>query len=109
MSPSTDIDSLLMNPKIIESQFMDALEYGRMVHAEMGALCDAARLGHAVRGGKLLAALALSERALGQWKLKPHEMDGRAAEIETGLLIDFTPAGGVNYSKGSWSPSNGRG
>jgi deoxycytidylate deaminase len=53
ISPSTNLDTLLKNPKIIESQFMDALEYGRMVHAEMGALCDAARLGHAVRGGTL--------------------------------------------------------
>jgi hypothetical protein len=38
------------------------------------------------------------ERALGQWKLKPHEVDGRTNEVETGLLIKFTPAGGVIYS-----------
>jgi hypothetical protein len=38
------------------------------------------------------------ERALGQWKLKPHEVDGRTKEVETGLLIKFTPAGGVIYS-----------
>jgi hypothetical protein len=49
------------------------------------------------------------ERALGQWKLKPHEADGRASEIETGLLVKFTPAGGVNYSTGSGSPPNVRG
>ena len=53
MSLSSDIDALIRNPKIVESQFMDALEYGRMVHAEMGALCDAARLGNPVRGGTL--------------------------------------------------------
>jgi hypothetical protein len=40
------------------------------------------------------------ERALGQWKLKAHEVDGRPTEIETGLLIKFTPSGGVNYSTG---------
>jgi hypothetical protein len=39
------------------------------------------------------------ERALGQWKFRPHEMDGRAAEIETGLLIEFT-SGGVTYLAG---------
>jgi hypothetical protein len=37
------------------------------------------------------------ERALGQWKLKPHEVDGHATEVETGLLINFSSAGGVQY------------
>jgi hypothetical protein len=37
------------------------------------------------------------ERALSQWKLKPHEADGRATEVETGLLINFSSAGGVQY------------
>ena len=36
--------------EIKESQFMDALEYGRIIHAEMSAICDAARLGVPVRG-----------------------------------------------------------
>jgi len=48
------------------------------------------------------------ERALGQWKLKPHEIDGRTNEIETGLLIRFTPTGGVSYSTGNGSLLNGR-
>jgi deoxycytidylate deaminase len=39
--------------KLAESQFMDALEYGRIVHAEMSALSDAARLGISVEGGTL--------------------------------------------------------
>ena len=38
------------------------------------------------------------ESALGQWKLKPHAIDGRATEIETGLLIEFRPGGVVAYS-----------
>jgi hypothetical protein len=38
------------------------------------------------------------ERALGQWKLKRHEVDGRADEIETGVLIEFEPSGTVRYS-----------
>lgn len=36
-----------------ESQFMDALEYGRIVHAEMSAITDAARLGINLKGAKL--------------------------------------------------------
>ena len=36
--------------KIKNSQLMDSLEYGRTVHAEMNAITDAARNGHAVRG-----------------------------------------------------------
>jgi hypothetical protein len=49
------------------------------------------------------------ERALAQWKLKPHEINGRTNEIETGLLIRFTPAGGVSYSTGNGGLPNGRG
>lgn len=38
------------NDKIIsDSQMMDSLEYGRSVHAEMNAITDAAREGHAIR------------------------------------------------------------
>ena len=44
------------------------------------------------------------ESALGQWKFKPREMGGNAIEIETGLLIEFTPAGGVKYSAGNRGP-----
>jgi deoxycytidylate deaminase len=36
-----------------ESQFMDALEYGRIIHAEMSAVCDAARQGRALLGTTL--------------------------------------------------------
>jgi hypothetical protein len=49
------------------------------------------------------------ERALALWKLKPHENDSRTDEIETGLFIKFTPAGGVNYSTGNGGLPNGRG
>lgn len=45
----SDVDS----SRLAESQFMDALEYGRIVHAEMCALTDAARLGISVAGGTL--------------------------------------------------------
>ncbi len=43
--PQRDINDVLKQPKFCDSQFMDALEYGRVVHAEMSAICDAARTG----------------------------------------------------------------
>lgn len=45
-----DLQSVINDPAIRESQFMDALEYGRAIHAEMCAICDAARLGRALKG-----------------------------------------------------------
>jgi hypothetical protein len=49
------------------------------------------------------------ENALGQWRYKPREVDGRAVEVETGLTIEFTLAGAVHYSTGHRSPPNGPG
>jgi deoxycytidylate deaminase len=43
----------LADGRVKDSQFMDALEYGRIVHAEMSAISDAARLGRALKGGIL--------------------------------------------------------
>lgn len=40
-------------PKLKSTQFMDALEYGRIIHAEMSAICDAARLGRKLSGATL--------------------------------------------------------
>jgi hypothetical protein len=37
------------------------------------------------------------EAALSRWKLRPPNMNGSATEIETGLVITFTPAGAVRY------------
>src|SRR5262249_42114816 len=53
MQPGSNIDDLLKNPQIKDSQLMDALEYGRILHAEMSALMDAARLGRSVHNGIL--------------------------------------------------------
>ena len=36
-----------------DAAVMDLTEYGRVVHAEMHALCDAARLGKAIKGATL--------------------------------------------------------
>ena len=38
---------------LANARLMDLTEYGRVVHAEMSALCDAARLGRSVRDGVL--------------------------------------------------------
>ncbi len=53
IDPRVSLDDLLGDARIIRSQFMDALEYGRVVHAEMSALSDAARAGRAVKDGTL--------------------------------------------------------
>jgi tRNA(Arg) A34 adenosine deaminase TadA len=44
-----DINEIVRRKEINDSQFMDALEYGRIVHAEMSAISDAARLGRPVK------------------------------------------------------------
>lgn len=36
-----------------EAQIMDLTEFGRSIHAEMSAICDAARLGRSVKAGRL--------------------------------------------------------
>lgn len=48
-----EVEKALLDKSIRESQLMDALEYGRIVHAEMVALTDAARLGLSVKGAHL--------------------------------------------------------
>jgi len=47
------VEPYLLNQEILDSQFMDALEYGRIVHAEMSALADAARLGRSTKDSTL--------------------------------------------------------
>jgi hypothetical protein len=49
------------------------------------------------------------ENALGHWKFRPGEADGRGAEIETGLLIEFNAGGTVTYSDDERQASNQRG
>ncbi|SFH76002.1 Deoxycytidylate deaminase [Bradyrhizobium sp. cf659] len=53
IAPDSDVERLSKDKRIQDSLLMDALEYGRVVHAEMGALSDAARLGHPVKDGVL--------------------------------------------------------
>ncbi|MHC2399065.1 deoxycytidylate deaminase [Bradyrhizobium barranii subsp. barranii] len=48
-------EEAMQNPSIANSQFMDALEYGRIIHAEMSAICDAARLGRPLGGATLFS------------------------------------------------------
>ena len=40
-------------PQLINARVMDLLEFGRQIHAEMNAICDAARLGKAIKGTTL--------------------------------------------------------
>jgi hypothetical protein len=40
------------------------------------------------------------EAALRQWKFKPPVLSGSAAELESGLLVEFTPMGAVKYLAG---------
>lgn len=47
------MDDVLENPAVKNSQLMDALEYSRVVHAEMNAICDAARAGRPLHGAIL--------------------------------------------------------
>jgi deoxycytidylate deaminase len=48
-----DLKAVMKDKKLRDSQFMDALEYGRIVHAEMSAISDAARLGRRTKEGVL--------------------------------------------------------
>ena len=52
-----DICKLLLNDKsessVADSRIMDLLEFGRIIHAEMSAICDAARKGLSVEDGIL--------------------------------------------------------
>ncbi|WP_077122524.1 anti-phage dCTP deaminase [Agrobacterium rosae] len=52
-NPGGDFDAYYNSKAIQDSQFMDALEYGRIVHAEMSAITDAARLGISLKGALL--------------------------------------------------------
>ena len=53
-SPTEIVRSLTEKGGVLsEASVLDLTEYGRVVHAEMHALCDAARLGRAVRGATL--------------------------------------------------------
>jgi hypothetical protein len=46
------------------------------------------------------------ENALGRWKFR-READGPAAEIETGLMMEFKPTGAIKYSIGNPITPNG--
>ena len=48
-----DIEEVLKLPSIKDSQLMDVLEYSRVIHAEMNAICDCAKLGKPCKGAVL--------------------------------------------------------
>jgi deoxycytidylate deaminase len=47
------VDDILEDEAVRSSQLMDALEYTRVIHAEMNAICDAARQGRSIQGAVL--------------------------------------------------------
>ena len=47
------VDEVLRDTAIRDSQLMDALEYTRVIHAEMNSICDAARFGRSLQGSTL--------------------------------------------------------
>jgi len=47
------VDALLQNKKIKDAQLLDIIEFGRIIHAEMSAISDAARLGRETSGAIL--------------------------------------------------------
>lgn len=51
--PISEVEERMQSEELNQLQLMDALEYGRCVHAEMLALSDAARLGRSVKGSTL--------------------------------------------------------
>lgn len=48
-----NIDNMLQHPAVKDSDLMDIIEFGRILHAEMSAIMDAARLGRAVQDARL--------------------------------------------------------
>lgn len=50
--PASEDDDSVDGP-LVGAAVLDVTEYGRIVHAEMCAICDAARLGRSVKGGIL--------------------------------------------------------
>lgn len=50
--PERIVEQLTAGP-LADAAVLDLTEYGRVVHAEMNAICDAARLGRSVRGATL--------------------------------------------------------
>lgn len=54
-SPKKQLRFIIENDQIKESQVMDIIEFGRMIHAEMSAITDAARLGTRIKGSTMFS------------------------------------------------------
>jgi deoxycytidylate deaminase len=53
LGSAEDVDDVIKKKDVKDSQLMDSLEYGRIVHAEMLAISDAARSGRSVNQASL--------------------------------------------------------
>ncbi len=82
----SNIQDLLQRAEIKESQFMDALEYGRIIHAEMSAICDAALR-------KILLILADRSRC-GQQPIRAKRI-GHPHCVQSGHRLRIKFGGGV--------------
>jgi cytidine deaminase len=59
-SPKEIVENLLSGEKgkkYQKSRVMDLIEFGRIIHAEMSAICDAARCGNAIREATLFSTV----------------------------------------------------
>lgn len=52
-SMQSRVDEITSRTRIQDAQIMDIIEYGRMIHAEMAALMEAARMGRSTKGAVL--------------------------------------------------------
>lgn len=98
---------------LVDAAIMDLTEYGRVVHAEMGAICDAARLGRTLRDGILFCTtfpchnctkhiIAAGIRRVVYIepypKSRAHELHGHELSIESESLdkVAFVPFIGIS-------------
>ncbi|MEP9372638.1 anti-phage dCTP deaminase [Mesorhizobium sp. KR1-2] len=98
---------------LVDAAIMDLTEYGRVVHAEMVAICDAARIGRSVRGGTLFCTtfpchnctkhiIAAGVRRVVYIepypKSRAHELHGHELSIESESLdkVAFVPFIGIS-------------
>ena len=51
--PQAKVDEIMKSRRIRDAQIMDIIEFGRMIHAEMSAITDAARLGRSTKNAIL--------------------------------------------------------
>lgn len=112
-SKTKDASGKVTKGPLADAAVMDLTEYGRIVHAEMCAICDAARLGRSVRGGTLFCTtfpchnctkhiIASGIRRVVYIepypKSRAHELHGHEVSLENESLdkVSFVPFIGIS-------------